>query len=350
MELNKQEKISVILPVYNVGPYLQKCLDSILTSSYRNLEVICINDGSTDHCLRILLETAEKDSRVIVVDQKNQGVSAARNSGLSRAAGDYIAFIDPDDYIHPEYFRTMMKCMKARHADIVICGSRIFKEGETIRDEAIHSVRYHRLTPAELNNNYYGCKVVWARIYRKEALSDNLFVAGQHLAEDTLFNLNVIKSIRDPRIYETKAPLYYYLSRKNSLVNTRETESMLDAAKWYLSHRADQQVEANGWEWILPVQMIKLVLSYRYMVMYMEDHKKRISEADYVLAELLKEIDANSSLGGREKRMLHIMYRLPAVYRLFRIINDPTLLDWEKKEKKTGKKQRAGLKRNGGRD
>ena len=93
--------ISVIIPVFNVEEYLDKCLESILTNTYRDLEVICVNDGSTDRCPEILRKWKERDLRVIIVNQENRGVVRVRNSGLDAATGEYIAFVDSDDWIHP---------------------------------------------------------------------------------------------------------------------------------------------------------------------------------------------------------------------------------------------------------
>ena len=92
-------KISVIIPVYNVEKYLRECLDSLLNQTFKDIEIICVNDGSTDGSLNILNEYASKDSRFIIINQNNQGLSAARNNGLNVAKGDYVAFLDSDDYI-----------------------------------------------------------------------------------------------------------------------------------------------------------------------------------------------------------------------------------------------------------
>ena len=124
----KEVKISVIIPVYKVEPYIRKCLESVLSGTYKNLEVICVNDGSPDNCLQIMQKIAAEDDRLIVVDQNNQGVAAARNNGLSHVTGDYVAFVDSDDFVHPEYFSSMIRCMKKKNADVVICGAQTFME------------------------------------------------------------------------------------------------------------------------------------------------------------------------------------------------------------------------------
>ena len=105
----QSKKISVIVPVYNTQPFLERCLQSIINNTYKNIEIICINDGSTDRSLNILNVYAAQDNRIILVNQHNRGISAARNAGLNIATGEYISFIDSDDWIHPDYFKLLMQ-------------------------------------------------------------------------------------------------------------------------------------------------------------------------------------------------------------------------------------------------
>lgn len=113
--------ISVIIPIYNVESYLAQCLDSVLAQSYANLEIICIDDGSTDSSGAIVRQYASKDSRIIHIQQENQGVAAARNNGLAKASGEYIAFMDPDD-LYPNNTTLALLYTKAKQASALICG------------------------------------------------------------------------------------------------------------------------------------------------------------------------------------------------------------------------------------
>lgn len=97
--MSKETKFSVILPIFNTEKYLKACLDSIINQTYKNLEIICVDDGSTDGSLKILEEYSSKDSRIKIINQQNQGVSAARNVGIDNATGDYVSFVDPDDWV-----------------------------------------------------------------------------------------------------------------------------------------------------------------------------------------------------------------------------------------------------------
>ena len=116
--------ISVIIPVYNTGKegYLNRCLNSVLNSTYNNLEIICVNDGSTDNSLEILKQYQLHDSRNSVIDKENAGVSMARNSGIDNSHGEFISFIDSDDWIDKRYYQNLVEYAETERADLVICG------------------------------------------------------------------------------------------------------------------------------------------------------------------------------------------------------------------------------------
>lgn len=116
-----ETKISIIVPVYNVEPYLQRCLDSIVNQSYQNLEIILVDDGSSDNCGNICDKYAAKDRRIRAIHKLNGGVASARNTGLDAATGDWIGWVDSDDWIEPAMFETMLKCAEVHGADIAIC-------------------------------------------------------------------------------------------------------------------------------------------------------------------------------------------------------------------------------------
>ena len=122
--------ISVIVPVYNTADYLHICLNSILSNTYKNLEVICVNDGSKDNSSQILHELAEKDSRVKIIEQENQGVSVARNNALDAANGEYISFVDSDDWLHPQYYEILLYLLEEKKSDIAVCQFKNCKEYE----------------------------------------------------------------------------------------------------------------------------------------------------------------------------------------------------------------------------
>lgn len=122
--------VSVVIPVYNVEKYLDKCIQSVLSNSYRSIELICVNDGSKDKILSILQKYARLDKRVKVIDQQNGGVSSARNAGIKYSTGKYLAFIDADDYVSSDYFEKLVSSAEEYNADIVACGSlTVYEDG-----------------------------------------------------------------------------------------------------------------------------------------------------------------------------------------------------------------------------
>lgn len=127
--------LSVIVPVYKVEPYLRKCLDSIVFQTYKNLEIILVDDGSPDKCGEICDEYATRDARVMVIHKVNGGLSAARNDGLSKATGKWVTFVDSDDWIEPDYYEAMLRCPGAENAD-VICANGCFIEDDSSRSDA----------------------------------------------------------------------------------------------------------------------------------------------------------------------------------------------------------------------
>lgn len=123
--------VSIIVPCYNVAAYVDSCLDSLVRQTLRNIEIICINDGSTDETWIHLLRWKEKDSRIILLNQRNAGVSAARNAGLDAARGLYVGFADPDDYMDPEMYSRLFSAALEYDADIVECGNHVLKTRQT---------------------------------------------------------------------------------------------------------------------------------------------------------------------------------------------------------------------------
>ena len=108
----KEPLISVIIPIYNMEFYLERCVDSVLNNTYQNLEVICVDDGSTDHSMEILRRYEAADPRIVVIAKENGGVSSARNAGLDRMTGEYVTFIDSDDFVHPQYVELLYRAVQ----------------------------------------------------------------------------------------------------------------------------------------------------------------------------------------------------------------------------------------------
>ena len=154
--------VSVLIPVYNAEKYFSRCLDSILNQSYKNIEVILVDDGSPDKCGLICDEYAKKDSRIKVIHQKNQGVSVARNVALDNASGDYTLFIDSDDTIHPDCIADCVKTAVAHEADMVCFNFAFIKNGILQAESKYYrdNMSFEEIIDKQLVNVNGGCSMV----------------------------------------------------------------------------------------------------------------------------------------------------------------------------------------------
>lgn len=173
--------LTIVLPVYNVEKYLSKCIESIIDQTYGDFELIVINDGSTDCSLDIAKEYALKDSRIKIISQKNAGLSAARNSGIIAAKGDYISFVDSDDTIDLGMYERMMSEIFNNQADVVVCGHRVLSENQEIISEVKHG--HHVLTGCQATKMVLDDSILpsfsWGKIYKRSLFNNISFPSGR---------------------------------------------------------------------------------------------------------------------------------------------------------------------------
>lgn len=212
--------VSIIIPIYNVEKYLPKCIESLLNQTNRDIEIILVDDGSPDVCGQICDEYAKVDSRIIVVHQKNQGVSVARNVGLERAKGEYIGFVDPDDWVAPEMYEEMLKAILCEQADMVICGYDYYDESGQIDEMRRYIARKNEtISQKEVMKRFSDMPPtirhgVWNKLFKKELLNGQIFKIGLHSSEDVLFLNEYVQKIRNAVIVHQ--PYYKNLVRKGS--------------------------------------------------------------------------------------------------------------------------------------
>lgn len=212
--------VSIIVPVYNTKKYLSDCLDSIKNQTYRDFEVIIIDDGSTDGSSEICDDFAKIDTRFKVFHNKNMGVSASRNYGLEMAEGEYIAFCDADDAIHPDYLYELVTNIEQKEADIVIC-SYYYR---SLKGDRHLFKRYKSgyISTNELFERIFICDdiggFVWNKLFRKSTIGNARFDINLQICEDTFFICEIVKP--KCKIYFLNKPLYYYLIRQDSATNS----------------------------------------------------------------------------------------------------------------------------------
>jgi len=219
--------LSIIVPVYKVEPYLCKCVDSILSQTFRDFELILVDDGSPDKCGGICDGYALNDSRVRVIHQQNSGLSAARNAGLDIARGDYTGFVDSDDWIDASMYENMIGRALEQDADVVICsyfeviGNRAIVPKSRIRSQVFMPDECVRLILTDEIRNY-----AWNKIFRRSLFESCRFVTGRAYEDMPLIYRLVGKA---KRISYTDVPYYYYQQRYNSIVNSPDPRNIYDS-------------------------------------------------------------------------------------------------------------------------
>ncbi len=225
-------KVSVIIPVYNVEKYLRQNLESVANQTLKDIEIICVDDGSTDSSFEIVKEFAEKDSRFVPVQQANGGAGAARNNGLRRAKGKYLSFLDSDDFFEPNMLEEAYNKAEAIKADFVVFQSDQYFEDTNEYKNVSWTLRYPEIPPYEpfgrraMTDNIFKVFVGWAwdKLYNREwVLEHNLWFQEQRTSNDMLFVFSAIAlSKRIACVEKGKILAHQRRNNKSSLSNTRE--------------------------------------------------------------------------------------------------------------------------------
>ena len=227
MNNNHEPLISVIIAIYNPGKYLRPCLDSIVNQTYKNLEIILVDDGSKDESLAVCKEYAEKDSRVIVYHKENSGVSATRNQGIRLAHGDYFSFIDSDDYLEKDTYEYLMNLMKTHNVDIVTHEHFITRPGKETTHTCPDSVygRFDRKNGMDIVVHHYpfACN----KLFAKKCIENLWFNETICRGEDGLFTRFAFD--KADYVYFDKRPLYHYVQSEDSAVRGSFRTSQLTA-------------------------------------------------------------------------------------------------------------------------
>lgn len=211
-------KISVIVPIYKVEKYLCKCVDSIINQTYKNLEIILVDDGSPDNCPQICDDYAKKDSRIKVVHKENGGLSDARNAGMKVATGEYVSFIDSDDFIDESFIECLHSAILDADVKLSACDYRLYYDGDDLAKSDVKASVCVETAEEAINdilNNRKIRAVAWNKMFHKDLLKGELFPVGKY-HEDEFFSYRIIHKAQKIAYVDSK--LYYYLQRQGSIM------------------------------------------------------------------------------------------------------------------------------------
>ena len=252
--MNIEPKISVIVPVYKVEPYLHKCLDSIIGQTYQNLQLILIDDGSPDNCGVICDEYAAKDSRIEVIHQENGGVSAARNAGLKLATGDYIGWVDSDDWIEHDMYEYLLENALKYGADIAVCSRlecfkerKLFKGWQQVdildKEQALEKL----LQSDEMNN------LLWDKLWRSDLFAGITFPEGRTFEDIAVMHRLFAKAQRVVCLPEAK---YNYRQWLGGIVSNVGLDNRIN---YYIAAKQRYDEMAGDWSRFVPLLQTQCV-------------------------------------------------------------------------------------------
>lgn len=301
--------ISVIVPIYNVEQYIEKCVTSILEQTYVKLEIILVNDGSKDRSLDVCERIATTDKRIVVLNKKNGGLSDARNAGICCASGDYLAFVDGDDFWNEKDFLSKMMSALVEKKDIIMfqykrCnadGSKTWENSRYINEEKLNNISYEKTIARMLHTATLEISACTKLVRRDLVLEHNIFFQKGLLSEDIDWSLNLFLNAKSIYVYNN--PGYIYRIRENSIsrtVNKKHCEALLFIIdKWskILLKMPDENILKRGFLGYLSYQYYILIgymfinklekeinlESIQWIVRYSINNKTRICQVIHIL-------------------------------------------------------------------
>lgn len=315
--------ITVIIPVYNVKQYVKYCIESIIHQSYRHLEIIMIDDGSTDGSGEICDHYADKDCRIKVYHQQNQGISASRNFGIEQASGSYICFVDSDDYIHPRFLETLLENMSEEVSFSMVLGKRTTTHDESFSSERKDSVLYDK---SDMLKGLFGTsdqeiqyQAIWNKLFRKELIDDIRF--KEIVAEDVEFMMQVY--LKTKKMAFIPQEMYFYFQRPDSITH-QDTNSNNQIIRERFIHNLDTyyqiytyipegEKEYQAWCLWKLYKRIFNVRYYAYSTPFKGVAKKTIHNVKH---KTWNAAMSNPMLPKSQKWALRLLYHFPLLYKL----------------------------------
>ena len=320
--------VSVIVPVYNVAPYLREALDSVVNQTYKDLEIIIVDDGSTDGSASICEEYAASDSRIKLVHQQNKGLSGARNTGLEHATGEFVAFVDSDDSISPLFVETLVRAISSSSASIAVCRFSTIETSGNMSGVAASSVFptiaasvFEREEAAKMLVDEKISVNVCNKLFRRHLWSDIRFLEG-HVYEDAVPEFKLFdKSERVVLVDET---LYNYRQRTDSITASVSLDKINDCI---LAHYQVSDFIRNNWGEIIPDQLYLkkhqrllsyLIICYIRLIKSRVDNKALERELRTLIIKAKREVGMNT-LELKAKFYYHMIRVCPGLMKIFRL-------------------------------
>lgn len=311
--VKQDDLISVIVPVYNVSKYLNKSLNSIKNQTYSNIEVIIVNDGSTDNSKDICESFVEKDKRFKLYNKKNGGLCSARNYGYRKSNGKYIYFFDSDDYLDADIIKVLHDLMVSNKTDLSMVGYYFTYNNYETPNEHGNNMKYN-LTKNDLLNNIiirgsYG-GYVWNKLYKRELIGNLEFDEKITYREDMLFNSSYIQNINSG-VYYTKA-YYHYVQRDGSLVHQNGFNSKMMGHLYSLEQMRDSYMKEKIDSLRVEYELLKCCYNFKYRIsISKEDYAKETKIIDEFTTKYYRIFMNNENLKAIKKIEIYLTNKYP---------------------------------------
>lgn len=314
-----QERISIIVPVYNVEKYIRRCLDSILNQTYKNIEIIIINDGSKDNSKIICEQYSDKYKNIRVFNKLNGGVSSARNLGIDMAMGNYIAFIDPDDYIDTNMINVLYKNIIKYNSDIAISSVNIIKNGiEYIEDnsnnikvfESEEAIRKFYNEEYPFNQNYL-CN----KLFKKSLFNDIRLKVNISYQEDTEVMIRLLNNSNN--VVYIATPLYFYDLRETSLSMSSIPSSKLTGERAFFYIYEYTKIELRNYTSIALLRYIKFIFNIIIEVLKYDEYSEEYMKIRKKIGKVYLDVIKDKVIPTKYK--LHTIFILifPKIYKIY---------------------------------
>ena len=320
-----QELVSILIPVYNIEKYIGDCLESVINQTYKNIEIICVDDGSLDNSFSILQDYQRKDNRIKIFKLGHSGLPSVRNECLRQSSGEYVAFIDGDDKVSKYYIEKLMECVEMG-ATLAACNFISFSN--EIEDYPLSGNKPFRIE--RLYRDKYNKSLVWGKIYKKENIE--AFRGKNEDCQDAIVNAVTSERCKDSAFFIDET-LYFYRLRNDSESKKYNYTKRLRNTIDYLS----SLIIENKYQMpIVGAFVFKMVLRYRWE-MIVQGNAEECKYANRLLRSAWKSIKGSKDIETKDKLIWYICYKSHFIYRKARIKKDPSLKKVEMEWKRSGK-------------
>lgn len=316
-------KISIIIPSYNEENNISRCLDSVLNQTFTDFEVLCVDDGSSDSTFEIIKQYSKNDDRIVPLKNPQKGVSSARNFGIENAKGDFIGFVDSDDFIQPQMYEFLFRAVTENNCDFSVCK---YIKTSKIKEEFFY-YKVDKFSPEHFIENYNETELVFSSACTKlisKTFLNSIRFKNFKIGEDTVFNSELIS--KEGKSVLVCAPLYtYYINTQSVSFTDLQNEKWFDLLKTRFISYDILKSKNSLLSCFYLERGMKLLLSYRFNLRNSPNKKLLKPKINSYFKNYIMQFMKCKNISIKNKLTIPVFFLIPSLYTLFRKITDKTL-------------------------